>query len=276
MLISIVIPSFNRADQLIRAVRSVLAQTHTHLELIVVDDGSTDATQDRLSHIQDRRLRFLSQANQGVSRARNQGIGRTRGGVIALLDSDDLWLPRKLEKQLRFMREGGFEICQTDEQWIRQGRRVNPMQKHAKRAGWIFEPSLEVCLVSPSCVMFSRHCWETIGPFDESLPACEDYDLWLRCSLHFPVGFLPQPLVRKFGGHSDQLSRKIIGLDVYRLYSLLKIARTEALPADKRQALLSNLQMRVRRYVQGCLKRDKPEEAQRVIDLTSGVVERGR
>lgn len=260
---------------MIRAVQSVLAQTHTHLELIVVDDGSTDATLKRLSRIQDRRLNFFSQANQGVSRARNQGIGQSRGKMIALLDSDDCWLPRKLEHQLRFMREGGFEICQTDEEWIRQGRRVNPRQKHAKRSGWIFEPSLELCLVSPSCVMFSRHCWESIGPFDESLPACEDYDLWLRCSLHFPVGFLPRTLVRKFGGHPDQLSRKIIGLDVYRLYSLLKIAQTEALPADKRQALLRTLRTKVMRYVQGCLKRDKAEEAQRVIALTADVLGKG-
>ncbi len=271
MLISIVIPSFNRAEQLSRAVHSVLAQTHSDLELIVVDDGSTDATQDLLHRIKDRRLRIISQANLGVSRARNLGIGRARADLIALLDSDDLWFSRKLEEQLRFMREGGWEICQTDEQWIRQGRRVNPMQKHAKQAGWIFEPSLELCLVSPSCVMFSRSCWEAIGPFDESLLACEDYDLWLRCSLQFPIGFMPQALVQKFGGHPDQLSRKIIGLDLFRIYSLLTIERTEVLPADKRQALLNNLQTRVRRYVQGCLKRDKAEEARRIIALTSGL-----
>lgn len=267
MLISVVIPSFNRGDRLVRALHSVLAQTHAELELVVVDDGSTDATPELLKDIKDRRVRVISQANRGVSAARNRGIAKARGAMIALLDSDDCWMPDKLDRQLRFMREGEWEISQTEELWIRQGRRVNPRQKHVKHGGWIFEPSLALCLVSPSCVMFSRRCWEVVGPFDENLPACEDYDLWLRCSLKYPIGLVPQALVKKIGGHPDQLSRKIIGLDIYRIYSLVKVGQTTGLPTDKRRALLKNLELRANRYIQGCLKRDKPEEAQRIREL---------
>ena len=270
-MISVVIPSFNRGDRLVRALHSVLAQTHAELELIVVDDGSTDATPELLKDIKDRRVSLISQANRGVSAARNRGIAKARGAMIALLDSDDYWMPDKLDRQLRFMREGGWEISQTEELWIRQGRRVNPRQKHVKQGGWIFEPSLALCLVSPSCVMFSRGCWEAIGPFDESLPACEDYDLWLLCSLKYPIGLVPRTLVKKFGGHPDQLSRKIIGLDIYRIYSLVKVGQTAGLPSDKRRALLKHLDLRAKRYIQGCLKRDKPEEAQRIKALVAAL-----
>lgn len=273
MLIAIVIPTFNRVDRLAKAVQSVLAQTHSNVELIVVDDGSTDATQAFLMGNKDKRLRVLRQENQGVSKARNAGIIAARAEMIALLDSDDVWLSDKLEKQLSFMSQGGWEISQCDEQWIRHGRRVNPRDIHAKRAGWIFEPSLELCLVSPSCVMFSRRCWEAVGPFDESLPACEDYDLWLRCSLKYPVGFLPEPLVEKYGGHPDQLSRKIIGLDLFRVYSLVKILRSERLSLDQRQRAQEALRNKLSRYIKGCLKRDKPEEADRVRAFASSVLE---
>lgn len=265
-------PTFNRASLLLRAVHSVLEQTHRDLELIVVDDGSTDKTQEVLARTDDARLKVLTQKHQGVSRARNFGIASSKGRMIALLDSDDQWLPRKIERQLEFMHQGGWDIAQTDEVWIRQGKRVNAKRKHAKKAGWIFAPSLSLCLVSPSAVMFSRDCWDVIGPFDETLPACEDFDLWLRCSLHYPVGFLPQPLVRKYGGHPDQLSRKIIGLDLYRIQSLLNLMKMSGLPQEKRGLVLENVRRRVDRYAQGCLKRDKPEEADRVQALLRSVL----
>ena len=234
-----------------------------------MDDGSTDKTREVLAEMRDQRLRVLTQENLGVSRARNAGVARARGEMIAFLDSDDRWQPQKLELQLAFMRLGGWEITQTEEIWIRKGKRVNPKKKHAKMGGWLFEPSLELCLISPSAVMFSRSCWESIGPFDETLPACEDYDLWLRCGLHYPVGLVPQPLVMKYGGHPDQLSRKIIGLDLYRIYSLRNLLAKEDLPLQKRRLAVENLRQRVDRYVRGCLKRDKPEEAGRVRDLAA-------
>ena len=267
MTISVVIPTHNRALYLPRAVGSVLAQERVELELIVVDDGSTDNTQEVLAGYRDSRLQVVCQARMGVAAARNRGIEAGRGEYVALLDSDDEWLPQKLSRQLAFHREGGWAVTQTEETWIRRGRLVQPQRKHAKKSGWIFAPSLDLCLVSPSCSMFSRSFWEDVGPFDERLPACEDYDLWLRAGLRYPVGLLPEPLVRKFGGHADQLSRKIIGLDLYRIYSLVSLLQHPCLGKEQRGLVESALRERAGRYIQGCLKRGKPEEAQRVKRL---------
>jgi len=266
--ISVIIPTYNRAPVFERAVHSVLEQTRTDLEVILVDDGSDDDTRKRSATLcKDPRLRIFEQENKGVSAARNLGIRHARGKYIALLDSDDYWLPRKLQRQLDFMREGGFHISQTDEMWMRRGRRVNPKYKHAKFAGWFFECSLALCLISPSCVMFTRHYWETVGPFDESLPACEDYDLWLRTGPAFPVGLLPEPLVVKTGGNPDQLSGKIIGLDLYRIYAMGHLLERDVLDSHASQLTADMLQRKALLYIQGCLKRGREIEALRIRDM---------
>ena len=262
-----IVPTHNRADVLGRAVASVLTQSRPDLELIVVDDGSTDHTAQVLAGFDDPRLTGMRQENKGVSSARNLGIAASRGRYVALLDSDDYWLPEKLERQVRFLDESGFEISQTDEIWIRDGVRVNPRFKHAKPTGWFLEKSLELCLISPSCVMFSRRLWEELGPFDERLPACEDYSLWLRVGARHPVGLVPEALTVKTGGHADQLSRRIIGLDLYRVYAVIDLLRTMNLTAEQRAMAVASLKERVRLYAQGCIKRGKDEEALRVREL---------
>lgn len=268
MLVSVVIPTRNRGSLLNRAVESVLSQTHTEIEVIVVDDGSTDKSTHSLQRIFfDSRLKVVRQEPKGVAAARNAGISLARGEMIALLDSDDVWKRDKIRRQLGFMLNTGFQVSQSEEAWIRHGTRVNPGRKHSKRAGWIFEPSLELCLVSPSSAMFTLSFWRQVGAFDSRLMACEDYDFWLRASLRYPFGLFPEELVYKYGGHSDQLSRKIIGLDLYRIYSLLGILRREELSGEQRNLLHSNLRKRLQRYAQGCLKRDKPEEAERVLRM---------
>jgi len=271
--VSVIIPTHNRADVLGRAVASVLGQSWTDLELIVVDDGSTDATATVLAEFDDPRLTGMHQENKGVSSARNRGIAASGGRFIALLDSDDYWMPDKLEKQIRFMVESGLEICQTDEIWIRNGQRVNPRLKHAKPAGWFLERSLELCLISPSCVMFSRALWDELGPFDERLPACEDYSLWLRVGVRHPVGLVPEALTVKTGGHADQLSRRIIGLDLYRIYAMLDLLRSMELCAGQRALAVAALKEKVRRYVQGCVKHGKDEEAMRVRGMAEAYFE---
>ncbi|HCU69871.1 MAG TPA: glycosyl transferase [Desulfomicrobium sp.] len=267
--VSVIIPTHNRADVLGRAVASVLAQSRPDLELIVVDDGSTDRTAEVLAGFDDPRLTGMRQENKGVSSARNLGIAASRGRYIALLDSDDYWLPEKLERQVRFLVESGLQICQTDEIWIRDGVRVNPRFRHAKPAGWFLEKSLELCLISPSCVMFSRRLWDELGPFDERLPACEDYSLWLRVGARHPVGLVPEALTVKTGGHADQLSRRIIGLDLYRVYAVVDLLRTMDLTAEQRAMAVASLRERVRLYAQGCIKYGKDEEAMRVRELAA-------
>lgn len=270
--VSVIIPTHNRADVLGRAIASVLGQTWADFQLIVVDDGSTDATPRVLAEFDDPRLTGMHQENKGVSAARNRGIAASRGRLIALLDSDDYWMPDKLEKQVRFMAESGFAICQTDEIWIRSGVRVNPRFKHAKPAGWFLERSLDLCLISPSCVMFTRSLWDELGPFDESLPACEDYSLWLRVGVRYPAGLVPEALVVKTGGHADQLSRRIIGLDLYRVYAMIDLLRNMELKAEQRAMVAAALRERVRLYAQGCIKHGKDEEAVRVRELAAEVL----
>ncbi|MGB4270712.1 MAG: glycosyltransferase family 2 protein, partial [Spirochaetota bacterium] len=120
-------------------------------------------------------------------------------------------------------------IHQTDELWIRNGSRVNPMKKHQKKEGHIFEDCLNLCLISPSAVVVHRSVFERVGVFDERMPACEDYDLWLRVAWQYYIGFIPRKLIVKFGGHSDQLSQSLWGMDRFRVYALCKLIANDGL-----------------------------------------------
>jgi len=160
--VSVVIPTCNRADLVLRALASVRAQTRPPSEILVVDDGSTDATIERIRAAFPK-VTLLEQKNRGVSAARNTGIQKARGTFIALLDSDDEWLPQKLDRQLAAIEKANDNdndndtlLCHTDEIWIRGGRRVNPMKKHQKYGGRIFERCLPLCVISPSSVLLHR------------------------------------------------------------------------------------------------------------------------
>ncbi|MBI5582840.1 MAG: glycosyltransferase [Deltaproteobacteria bacterium] len=268
-LISVIIPTYNRAPLVVEAVDSVLAQSCRDFELIVIDDGSTDDTEARLALLRGR-LHYLRQERSGVSAARNRGLALASGEWVAFLDSDDLWLPRKLELQTDFLaRHPEAEICQTEEIWIRNGRRVNPRLRHAKPAGDIFEPSLALCLVSPSAVMLRKSLLATLGPgpFDPQLPACEDYDLWLRIACRKPVFLIEEALVIKRGGHADQLSRSTPALDRYRIQALIKLLQSDELSAGQSAAAFRELERKCRIYGQGCLKRGKTEEGEYYLGL---------
>lgn len=266
-LVSIILPTYNRAEYISRALDSVFAQTYSSWELVIVDDGSTDETQTMLEEYTDHRIVLLSQMNQGVSAARNAGIARSSGSMIALLDSDDEWLPKKLERQLEYMDEHGYEICQTDEIWMRGGKRVNQPAKYTKPEGWFFEQSLNMCLISPSCTMFTRTVWEQIGPFDIELPSCEDYDMWLRACLIYPVGLLAERLTIKHGGRPDQLSNSVPCADLHRIRALIKILQSGKLDDQQHQLAVAELELKTSIYMQGAEKRGKSEEAERVWNL---------
>jgi glycosyltransferase involved in cell wall biosynthesis len=259
-LVSVIIPTYNRWPMIAEAVESVLTQTFNAFELIVVDDGSTDNTA-RLLSSSDSRLKIFSQPHAGVAAARNAGVAISLGKYIAFLDSDDLWLPAKLATQADFMeRNSGVHICQTEEIWIRGGARVNPKARHRKPEGDIFRRSLELCLVSPSAVMMTKELFNLAGGFDETLPVCEDYDLWLRIALGHPVFLIESPLVTKRGGHADQLSRSLWGMDRFRVLAIVKLLRA-GLVGDKRQWALNSLRQKTSILVAGAAKRGKVEEA---------------
>lgn len=258
--VSVIIPTYNRGWTIGEAVDSVLAQDYRDFELIVVDDGSTDNTPEVLDAYRGT-IKVFRQENKGVSAARNRGIAEASGRFIAFLDSDDLWLPQKLSRQVEFFNTTPDAlICQTEEVWIRSGVRVNPKKRHQKPSGMIFEPSLALCLVSPSAVMIRRSLLEIVGNFDETLPACEDYDLWLRISCRFPVYRIDTPLIIKRGGHEDQLSASF-GLDRFRIKAIKKSVESGFLSKRQYAAAVKTLKEKCNIYAAGCRKRGRIDEA---------------
>ena len=259
--VSVVIPSYNRAGALPRALDSVLAQTRAADEIIVVDDGSTDGSAELLATHYPGVTR-LYQPNQGVSAARNLGIQHASGDWIALLDSDDAWLPGKLHAQLQAVAQSAdCPLCHTEEIWIRNGVRVNAMKKHAKRGGWIYRHCLPLCAISPSSALIRRDILLALGGFDTTLPACEDYDLWLRLCSRYPVAYIEQAQIEKYGGHADQLSRAHWGMDRFRVQALRRALREYPLSEADREATRAMLLKKTRILIQGALKRGHRERA---------------
>jgi len=260
--VSVVIPTYNRADRLPAAIRSVLDQSLPPAEIIVVDDGSTDETPSLVSTFPG--VRYIRQENQGVSQARNHGISVSENDWIAFLDSDDEWLPSKLERQCEALRrQPRFRFCHTDEIWIRRGRRVNPGNRHAKHGGHIFRQCLPLCVISPSSALIHRDLFESYGMFDPDLPVCEDYDLWLRICAREPVWYVDEPLLKKFGGHEDQLSHAYWGMDRFRIRSLENLIGSGVLEGASLSAALETLFGKIDIFANGAEKRRRFEEANR-------------
>ena len=193
-----------------------------------------------------------------MSAARNRGVRASRGALLAFLDSDDVWLPDKLARQVAlFDARPRTQICQTEEIWLRRGVRVNPRAVHRKPDGDVFLASLARCVVSPSAVMLRRALFERAGGFDEALPACEDYDLWLRIAVNESVPLIDAPLILKRGGHADQLSRRYWGMDRFRVVTLCKLLDSGRLDGPRRRATLDMLHSKCRILAQGARKRGK-------------------
>ena len=255
--VSVIIPVFNRPELLHFAVQSVLAQSFTDYELIVVDDGSSVPLETVRELVETRRGQYLRlESNQGVSAARNAGVALATGKYLAFLDSDDSWFPEKLARQVKFFENfPHYRLAQCREEWIRNGVLVNQKERHAMPDGEAFERSLELCLISPSAVILERELFDQVGGFDERFRACEDYDLWLRITCRQPVGLLDEVLVRKTGGHSDQLSRLEPLLDRYRVLSMLKLLGQAVLTPEQRMAVIAKLREKAVIIESGAKKR---------------------
>jgi len=255
--ISVIIPTYNRKHTLSRAISSVFSQTLKPFEIIIVDDGSTDGTKEWLSKIYPK-IQTINQSNSGVSMARNVGIKIAKGDWIALLDSDDEWLTKKLEKQVTSLKENpDLLFCHTNEIWIRNGVRINQSRKHQKYGGHIFEKCLDICRISPSSALFKKSILDDLGGFDEKLPVCEDYDLWIRIAAYYPVLFLDEPLINKFGGHDGQLSNVQAGIEQYRVQSLEKILTNVKLTSSQFKMARNMLLNKMKIYLNGLKKRDR-------------------
>jgi glycosyltransferase involved in cell wall biosynthesis len=297
-MISAIIPTHNRAWCVREAVESVLAQRGAEVECIVVDDGSTDGTRElladlpiryvplegaigvasppstlraaKLEGVQERGCREVEMSNMemrplrlplGPAAARNHGIAEARGEFIAFLDSDDLWTRDKCARQERYLRDHPeCLLVHCNERWVRNGEHLNQGKRHARGGGDQFGRSLELCCISPSSVMVRRELFDRVGPFDEAAQPCEDYDLWLRVTARFPVGFLPDVMVVKRGGHADQLTRLVPNLDYYRIMAIGRLLASGILSDVQATAARRELNTKVRIYRSGLDKRGRAEE----------------
>lgn len=207
--VSVIIPTYNRRDLLPRALDSVLAQTVPVDEIIVIDDGSTDGTDDMLRARCGDRVRYVWQPNAGVSAARNHGLRLAQGRYLALLDSDDLWLPTKTELQVAFLDthpDFGMVVCDvervdSDYRHIDVFRRRDTLRED----GWVLRWVLHNPALAPASVLMRREVVEQLGGFDEGLRTAEDLEFHLRVARHWKIGVVEQALVRAMRGH-DGLS----------------------------------------------------------------------
>ena len=258
--VSVIIPTYNRASFLPNAITSILHQTYEDYEVIVIDDGSTDETPRVLKQFEGK-IKVLFQKNRGASAARNLGIQEADGNYISFLDSDDQWTRKKLQIQIqRIQEDPDIKICYTDEIWIRNGVRVNQKKRHRKYDGWFIDKMLPLCLISPSSVLIHREIFDTVGMFDEGLPVCEDYDLWLRINVRYPITFIPEPLIIKFGGHEDQLSRQYGAIDRFRVQALEKLLDNPYLKEVYRPLVIQTIRQKCQILANGCFKRGKIEQ----------------
>ena len=271
-LVSVIIPTYNRAYILPKAIESVLNQTFKDLELIVVDDGSTDETPYLITQYP---LIYVKKLRKGVAHARNTGIVKAKGDFIAFLDSDDIFVSDKIEKQLEFFEKNpDYKIVQTDEIWYKGNKRINPKKLHKKAVGWFFHRAIKLCVVSMSTVLMKRELFDEVGLFDEKFWVCEDYEFWLRVALKMPVGLIKENLVIKSGGRPDQLSATK-GLDYYRTLALIKLFKNyqKDLNLEQKIMLFAEAKRKFKIFYKGALKHGNLEKAfklKKIFEQTFG------
>ena len=255
--ISVVIPTLNRINTLQRALDSVINQTYKPAEIIVVDNGSSDGTLKFLRE-QYPKITILTENKIGVSSARNKGIKKSINQWIALLDSDDAWHPKKLEIQTSMLDSAlkEYNLIHTDEVWFRNNKHINQMKKHKKQGGYIFERCLSLCCISPSSVLFKKNILDKVGLFDESLPVCEDYDMWLKICSSEEVLFAQDKLTYKYGGHKDQLSKSYWGMDRFRIKSIENIIKNFDLTYNQKKQAKKELIKKLKIIINGAFKRN--------------------
>lgn len=270
MKIDVIIPTYNRAELIQRAIESVMSQTYADFHLYVVDDGSTDTTQDVLKKYSVHpKVTLLKQDNQGVSSARNLGVKHGQNEWISFLDSDDEWLPNKLKLQTDYLlTHPEIRFLHSEEIWIRNGVRVNPKIKHNKSGEDLLERSLEFCLISPSTVIMKRELYTQHNGFDPEMMVCEDFDLWNKILISEKVGFTDEYVTQKYGGHEDQLSTKFLAMDYWRIKSLVALEKNY--PKDEK--IISVIKKKTPILLKGYLKHGHQDKHDDLLDMVKHLI----
>jgi len=258
---SVIIPTYNRKTLLKTSLESVLVQTFDDFEVVIIDDGSTDNTNKMIESYEDNRIKYIHQDNHGVAHARNRGIENSEGKFIAFLDSDDKWVRQKLQRACDFINEcPAISIFHTEELWYKSGKLLNQKKKHMKPSGYVYQYALPLCCISISTAVIRQSVFEDIGIFDETLPACEDYDFWLRATHKYEVKLIKESLTIKDGGRPDQLSSQR-SLDRYRIKALEKMLLSKELNRNEYELTCQELIKKCLVFSSGAEKRGKFDES---------------
>ena len=266
--VSVIIPAYNRISLLTEAIDSVRSQTFTDFEIIVVDDGSTD---DTPTLAKSRDLQYIRLEHTGrPGLVRNRGAVQARGKLLAFLDSDDIWTPDKLSRQLLLH---GWDtafgpavktglITHTREQWLRNGKVISQSKLRHRRSGNIFEDSLVKCIIGPSTVVMDASFFSRTKGFRDDLEIAEDYEYWLRITPEVEVGYVDVPLTVKRAGHSDQLTEKYGHIEYFRIMALKDLVDSRFFSGLRLITARRELARKCRIYAAGAKKRGKTREAE--------------
>ncbi len=270
--LSVIIPTYNRLPLLERALGSVLAQTVLPREIIIIDDGSEDSTEQLVKQFKNSsevKILYYKQPNRGPASARNRGIEMSAFAFLAFLDSDDHWHKRKIEIQFdELVKNHKIRVSHTREKWLRRGEHLNQKMIHIPPGGTIFYSCLNLCCVGMSTVMLNKSVFDDYGLFDETLRCCEDYDFWLRVSVKENFLLIDSPLTIKEGGRDDQVSSIYrVGMDKFRIYSLIKLISNENLNEEQERKARDKLVEKCKIYGRGCLKHGKTDEGNAMLEL---------
>ena len=259
-LVSVIIPVYNRYEQLTEAVESVLRQTFQNYEIIIVDDGSEDERIEWFSISNG--LKYYKTEHTGMPGfVRNRGFEIARGNYIAFLDSDDMWNIYKLERQFQYMdKHPEYRIMHTKEIWIRNGKILSQSKQKHKREGDIFKDGLKKCIVGPSTVLLESSLFEEFGGFREDLEIAEDYELWLRVLSKYEIGYLDESLIIKRDGDWAQLSKKYDYIEIFRIKGLKDLVENGYFEEKKMAEARKELMRKIEIYMKGVKKRGKKAE----------------
>lgn len=235
-VVSVVTPLFNSSRHIDATLESLVAQTFPHWEAILVDDGSTDDTPEKVGRfLHDRRFTYIRQDNQGIGGARNRGIGVARGDWVALLDHDDRWRPDKLERQLEAAARHGFDVVCSDADVVRESGRTRfsaylhedtrvALARTGDPTVDLYALLIRMNFLCASTVMLRRSLFDEHGLLDASVAPADDYDMWLRCVPRATVGYVPEPLV-EYVLHETNHSWRSIEMRLAGIRVLFRVLR---------------------------------------------------